>query len=357
MKKRVLALALAGCLLLSGCKAMLERSYSVSVPHIDHPATAEDPSVLRVENYRELVSAVRYLVEQGAEEGAIQLYNYDGEEESDLSAACLEVSTQDPLGAYAVDYIKHELSRVVSYYQATLAIRYRRSGSQREGIVSANGDQAIRERLGEALEDFSAEAVLRTPFFFGDEETVKALLREAYYGQPELALGLPEAQVTFYPDSGWDRIVEIVLTYPEETETLKEKKEALERRVEELLPAGSGLDEESAARMALTALYGSQDGAGTEYDPEGGSTAYAALVEGKADSEGMALAYALLCARENVECQVVEGSFQDKPWFWNILGFSTGESAYVDASFFSQRSTVLFTQEEFFALGYFFPET
>ncbi len=356
MKKRILALALAGCFLLSGCKAMLERSYSVSTPHVDHPATAEDPSVLRVENYRELVSAVLYLVEEGAEEGTIQLYNSDGEEESDLSAACLEVSTQDPLGAYAVDYIKHELSRVVSYYQATLAIHYRRSGSQREGIVNANGDQAIRERLGEALEDFPAEVVLRTPFFFGDEETVKALLREAYYDHPAAALGFPEAQVTFYPDSGWDRIVEVALTYPEETETLKEKKEELARRAEELLPAGSGLDEESAARMALTVLY-AQDGAGAVYDPEGGSTTYAALVEGKADSEGMALAYALLCARENVECQVAEGSFQDQPWFWNILRFSTGESACVDASFFSQRSTALFTEEEFLALGYFFPET
>lgn len=70
MKKRILALALAGCLLLSGCKAMLERSYSAVTPHADRPTTAEDPSVLRVENYRELVSAVLYLVSEGAEEGA-----------------------------------------------------------------------------------------------------------------------------------------------------------------------------------------------------------------------------------------------------------------------------------------------
>ncbi len=69
MKKRILPLALAGCLLLSGCRAMLERSYSAAAPHVDHPVTAEDPSVLRVENYRELVSAVLYLVSEGEEEG------------------------------------------------------------------------------------------------------------------------------------------------------------------------------------------------------------------------------------------------------------------------------------------------
>ena len=31
--------------------------------------------------------------------------------------ACLEVATQDPLGAYCVDYIRHETARVVSYDQ------------------------------------------------------------------------------------------------------------------------------------------------------------------------------------------------------------------------------------------------
>lgn len=355
MKKRVLALAVAGCLFLSGCKAMLERSYSVLAPHADRPATAEDPSVLRVKNYRELVSAVLYLVEQGAEEGAIQLYNYDGEAESDLSAACLEVSAQDPLGAYAVDYIKHELSRVVSYYQATLAIHYRRSAEQREGIVTVNGEEAIRERLGEALEDFSAETVLRTPFFFGDEETVGTLLREAYYAHPAAALGLPEAQVSFYPNSGWDRIVEITLTYPEDAGTLREKREETLRRAAQLLP-GDGAGDTEMDRLALSALWwGTQGEAGAEYDPAGGSTAYAALMEGRADSEGMALGYALLCGRVGVACRVVEGTYNGEPWFWNELpGGPERTALYVDPSFVPQRSTALSTEEEFSALGYTF---
>ena len=58
MKKRVLALALCGCLALTGCSAMLERSYESTAAHVDKPVTAEDSSVLRVENYQELVSAV-----------------------------------------------------------------------------------------------------------------------------------------------------------------------------------------------------------------------------------------------------------------------------------------------------------
>ena len=60
MKNRITAVGAALCLILTlpGCASLLERSYSSSAPHVDRPTVAEDPSVLRAENYRELVSAV-----------------------------------------------------------------------------------------------------------------------------------------------------------------------------------------------------------------------------------------------------------------------------------------------------------
>ncbi len=355
MKRRISALTLCICLLLSGCKAMLERSYSVATPHVDRPTTAEDPSVLRVESYQELVSAVLYLVSQHAEEGVIQLHNYDGDEESDLSNACLEVATQDPLGAYAVDYIKHELSRVVSYYQATLAIRYRRTAEQVEGIASVTGAGAIRDRLKEALGEFAPEVTLRIPYFFGDEDDLQELLREAYYAAPETALGLPKAEIDLYPESGRERIVEVLLEYPEEPEALKEKQAGLEERVEELFPGN-----ESPARApeeALAALWGAQ-GENTAYDPEGGSTAYAAIVEGRADSEGMALGFALLCARMDIPCQVAEGTYNGEGRWWNVLhGETPADAVYIDPSFYPERGAELYSAEKFSEMGYLSRQT
>lgn len=356
MKKRILALAVAGCLLLSGCRAMLERSYSVATPHADRPTTAEDPSVLRVENYRELVSAVLYLVSQQTEEGVIQLHNYDGDEEADLAEACLEVATQDPLGAYAVDYIKHELSRVVSYYQATLAIRYRRSAEQVKSIVSVTGASAIRDRLQEALGEFPGEVVLRLPYFFGDEAYIGRLLREAYYAAPGSALGFPKAEVKLYPESGQDRIVEIVLEYPEDVESLKEKREKLSHRAEELLPGPAGQEAESAARLALTALWGEQGSEGAAYDPDGGSTAYAAIVEGRADSQGMALGYALLCRRAGVDCAPVEGVWEGQDWWWVSHTDEEGNEWFVDPVHAPERRQLWFGAEDFAKMGYFSEE-
>ena len=196
MKKHIVSLALAGCCLLSGCSAMLERSYQTSAPHEDKPITAEDASYVRVEDYRELVSAVLYLVSQGEEEGVIRLYDYAGDVDTDLSDACLEVATQDPLGAYAVEYIKHEYTRVVAYYQATVSIRYRRTPEQVASIVRVTGSSAIRERIRQALEDFREEAVLRVSYFAEDESSLQELVRQAYYDNPGSALGLPEVEIS-----------------------------------------------------------------------------------------------------------------------------------------------------------------
>ncbi len=119
------------------------------------------------------------------------------------------------MGAYAVDYIKHECTRVVSYYQASVAIRYRRTADQIRSIVNVTGSSAIRSELQEALTSFSGEVVLRVAYFAEDEASIAQLIRQAYYDTPVAALGMPQAGITLYPDHGSQRVVEITLTYPE----------------------------------------------------------------------------------------------------------------------------------------------
>lgn len=347
MKKRLLVLFLAVCLLLSGCSAMLERSYSVATPHVDRPTTAEDPSVLRVENYGELVSAVLYLVSQHAEEGVIQLHNYDGSEEEDLATACLEVATQDPLGAYAVEYIKHEFSRVVSYYQATLAIRYRRTAKQVDGVVGVTGSWAIRDRLQKALSDFEEEVVLRVAYFAEDEDSLLELVRQAYYDAPEFALGMPEVDIALYPDAGRERVVEFLLTYPEDPDKLRSRAADLALLAEDIAQACWGLDAGDVPAAALQALREQ-----TAYAPQGPSDAYGALTQGAANSEGMALAFSLLCREADLTCRVVEGARNGEPRFWNAVSLPGREALYLDPS---AESPELDDAQTLFDLGYRWP--
>lgn len=342
IKKHILAWGLALSLLLSGCSSLLERSYHSSTAHVDRPTVAEDPSVLRVENYRELVSAVLYLVSQGAEEGTIQLHDYTGPVESDLTAACAEVATEDPLGAYCVDYIKHEYVRVVSDYQAALSIRYRRTQEQVRSIVNVTGAGAIRTELQEALEEFADQVVLRVAYFSEDEESMEGLIRQAYYDTPAAALGLPRAEIALYPDSGRERVVEILLTYPDSLEELRRRRDALALEVKELTRDLRELEERDLAERAIPSAA---------YSPQG-STPYDALVEGSANAEGTALAYALLCREAGLACRVVEGALDGEPCFFNAVTFSDGTVQYRDLT---SPTPALTAPEDMVERGYLWP--
>ena len=368
MKKNVVALALLLCLGLTGCSGMLERSYEVSTPHVDRPATAEDPSILRVENYRELVSAVLYFVSQGEETGVIQLYDYPGDVEADLAAACLEVAAEDPLGAYCVDYIKHELVRVVSYDQATLSIRYRRTMEQVASMVNVTGTSAIRAEVRDALSNFDQELVLRVAYLAEDEESLAQLIRETYYGAPQAALGMPQVEINLYPDSGSQRVVEILLTYPGDPYELSANAADLSRMAEEIAGEYRSLPADDIPLGAAQALY-----TRVVYDPDGPSNPYDALMEGRGDSEGMALVYSLLCAQVHLggpNCDIVEGVLtlpaedapdgtaedgEDQPpsgWeyrFWNQITLPGREPLYLDLT---TGETSFRTAQELFNLGY-----
>ena len=341
--KRVLTaiLALALTLGLGGCASMLDHNYTVVQPHEDGPTS--DGDVITAENYQQLEDAVIYFVDQGMSYGVVHLSNYtptQSDVEADVDAACLYAVQEYPLGAYAVSYIKPQTSYIVSYYEVSVYISYRRTQDQVNSIVSVTGTSAIREELRDTLRTFGAEAVLRVTYFNEDEEFIQELVRQAYYDTPEAALGMPEVTVSIYPGlpegeetaPGGVRIVEIQLSYPEDPELLQKKKEKL---VSQLSSAAAHLEvkaDQAGTRTLFdllrnTAQYSLRDSEGHK-----ANTAYAALVDGRADSEGMALAYQLLCQYTGIECTVVCGTLDGAPWYWNIVTLADGESRHVDAT-------------------------
>ena len=125
--KRTLAVLLCLCALLTGCTPMLERSYASETPHVQFSDESQNASILRAETYQGLVSALLHLVGQGEEDGVIRLYQYvsvSGSAASDVDQACLEVTQEDPLGDYAVDYIKYDVGQTAAYYEVTVKLAY-----------------------------------------------------------------------------------------------------------------------------------------------------------------------------------------------------------------------------------------
>lgn len=155
MKGRILAGALSVSLLLTGCASMLTREYGSVEPHSATLVSEGDANTLRAESYQDVVNGLIYFINRGAESGSIR---FDGEEpdvRALLDEACLEVVQEDPLGAYAVEYIKYNVAPIVGSYEADIQITYRRSREQVAAITDATGASAIRSELSEALAAFS----------------------------------------------------------------------------------------------------------------------------------------------------------------------------------------------------------
>ncbi|NCB62395.1 MAG: hypothetical protein EOM52_02090 [Clostridia bacterium] len=345
--RKLLCLMLACVFLLTaGCSSILNQSYQAVTPHNKLPAAETDSSAIRVEDYPELVNAILYLVSQGEEEGVVRLHNYKRDVERDLTAACEEVQHEDPLGAYAVDGMKHSLKRIVSYYEATITVTYRRTPEQIAAARKASpvtGSGAIRVELQSALKTFSPEIVLRVNYFNEDEAYIENLIRSAYYDTPAAALGLPKVAVSLYPSSGTQRLVEVELSYPESPEVMRRQSESLIQAADTLL---APLMKSGKGPALLPPLYLALRAKCTE---TGTATAYGALVEGKADSEGMALAFKLLCDLAGIECTVVKGTNGDgAPRFWTIVADSDGHR-HIDPS---AENGLLLTDAELLERGY-----
>lgn len=342
MDKRIPALALSLTLLLSGC-SLSNSSYSVVEPHTEQPVLGEDSSTVKASTYSELVNGVLFFVTQGMEEGVIQLTDYKGDVEDDLNRACLEVAKADPLGAYAVDFIKNDYTTILTTYEATITISYKRTLEQISSLVNITGTSAIREEAAQALSSFQTELALRVGYFTGDADTVKEQVRQAYYDTPIAALGMPECTVSLYPETGTQRIVEILLSYPQEPTTLRRKSQQLQEQVTAMLTTIQNQIQSRKLDLLMEALP-----TGVKADPQGGSTAWDALVGEGADDEGLALAFQLLCQTLGLESSIVEGTLQGQPHFFNQAD-RNGAAVWVDLSRSTSRT---YTAGQMAELGY-----
>ena len=253
----------------------------------------------------------------------------------------------DPLGAYAVDFIKNDCTKVLTTYEATITISYRRTREQIRSLVNVTGTSAIRDEVRAALADFQSEVALRVGYFTESADSIAALVRQAYYDEPAGALGMPEFTVSLYPASGGQqRIVEILLTYPEDTQALRQKSDDLQSTADALvLPLRPHQLSPSARQAELFSLVREH----VRARPDGGSTAWDALLGDGADSEGLALTFQLLSGKMEVGSVLVEGTLNGEPHFWNQLT-ADGGAHYVDLT--RDASGTTYSAADLLSLGY-----
>ena len=352
MMKKPTAAILAALLALSlcGCRNLFEKEYYTEEPYT--PVTQEEePLEDTISNYTALKRAITNLVSAHVESAVLELRDYDGTIGQDISTACWEVKADSALGAFAVDYISYDTTRIVSYYQVQIFITYKRTAEQVLAIESAFDLRQVRNRLSSALENGETYLALRIGAASVTADDVAQFVQDAYYENAALTPALPAVSVSTFPEEGVDRILEISLNYGLDAETLQRQREELAAMCElmtaDLLPEeetespeGDSLpptrstvpDRQSDMAFSLAqrlgdacVLVSAEEAAAAD------TTACGALLSGHATDEGLAMAYQLLCRAAGIDCVTVRGRYDNEEHFWNILTVD-GISAHVDMS-------------------------
>lgn len=329
------ALLLALLLSLGGCSLFDKSNYELD-PYVAQAEESAADDAGYISDYDSLVRNIRHLVSQHEESAVLQFQNYSGNISRDISQACWEVKSSTPLGAFAIDYTSCDLSRIVSFYQADLYITYRRSAEQMQALESLSSLTALSRRLAEALDAGESYLVLELTSASVTAELVKEYLCSAYYSSALLCPVLPQAEVSLYPESGVERIVELRLDYGMSGEELESMRSQLSQRCAEALiytgASGEASEEPEgllqADRLYSACLYLAEN---CIYSPAAGATAYDALVTGAANAEGMAMACQAFCDMLGIEGQVVEGRRDNEAHFWNMVTVD-GLSCHLDMS-------------------------
>ena len=319
---RILALFLLLCTLV-GC-SLAPNSYLSVTPHTGTPDRSPHADAVTVTNYDQLKDAILNLVQGGHAEGSIRAISYSGDLESDLATAAYEVSKTEPLGAYAVEYMTHDCTLIVSYYEIDIRITFRRTAREIASIEQMISPTLLRSRLEEAVDGLEERITLEVKNY--RETDIPALVEAYCAANPATVMQMPGVSVTSYPNSGSTRILEIDLVYTEPVEILRQKRQAVQ---ESIKGAAEYIRYRNSDREKAELLFTYLTERFIYRQAETNTPLYDALCAGVANDAGLSAAWQLACDRAGVECYTVEGLRLGEAHIWNIVSFD-GEYRHVD---------------------------
>ena len=123
MKRKLLPLIPALCLLLGGC-GWLNGSFVSVTPH-EAPKQVSHTDTIVAADYMEFLSALKQLVSAGTEVAAIHVEEYPEDTlEAGVRRAVFNVTHSDPVGAYAVEDIQYEIGSSSGLPAVSITVSY-----------------------------------------------------------------------------------------------------------------------------------------------------------------------------------------------------------------------------------------
>lgn len=316
MKKRLamLLLILQLAYLLTGCSSLFEESYSTESDFKGSQEIALDDNTEVVKSYSALRRLIFNMVNNHVETADLLISGYSGDVASDIASICGSVNIDSAYGAYCVEYVSYDLTQIVSYYEATINISYKYTADEVAGILTVSNDEAFAEMIADELAKGSDYIVVKVNNGMEDRQEIQEMIQQACRNHPMSISYVPNVAVKVFSGNTSQKIYEISVESNEyegnNNARLNVLNAALVTAKNNVPPAGDAWMAVNAARY----LSGN-----CEVTSNGGNTAYAALVEHSADSEGIAVAFKAICDKLEINCQVIEGQTDKIPHFWNIV--------------------------------------
>lgn len=340
--------------ILCGCSVWGRRTYVSVQPHDAGYEVAVDSDAITVSSYLGLKAAILDFVAEGTDDGVIRVESYSGEITKDLESAVYEIWRNDPLGAYAVDFMTYDCSKIANQYEIHIHNTFRRSEQQLASIINAADMDAVQLRIVDAMGEYAPTLTLRVGEYqdFDPQSMAKQILES----HPEFALELPVVTMMTYPESGSQRILELSFEYTLPQETMEQyRTEATERLALISQLYGSNNDQALSSRRFFDRVR--RDGvllSSQGDEPFLNSSVYSAIVKNEATSLGYAQTYCLLMESRDIPCSVIEGTFMGQKHYW--CSFILKEQTYyADPSPIMNDSSIepyMLTEDELPAYGY-----
>lgn len=312
--RKIVALCLVLCLLLSGCAGLFDSSYVYQTPHQEESSKTELDSIY-ASDYSELCEALASLSESGTKAGIIFVPQYDQSlVETDMLRAIRETLAKNPIAAHAVEMIQWELGTNSGLSAIAVDITYIHDKTEIKKIQEVTDLEDAKAVIGTALDNCDAGVVLYIEEY---ENADFAQIVEDYAdANPRTVMETPQTAVNVYPETGKSRVVELKFTYQNSRDALRTMQGQVSPvfRSAVLYVSGDAEDNQKFSQLFsfLMERY--------EYKVETSITpSYSLLRHGVGDAKAFAVVYAAMCRSADLNCLVVTGTRAGEPWYWNLV--------------------------------------
>lgn len=344
--KRTIALLLTVCLCLcaAGC-GWMDGNYVSVTPHQVGYAQADD-KIPVVSDFIDLRSAIINLIDTGTTEAVFHLGNYLPEDaQKDMIRATNYVMKSYPIGAYCVDSIEYDFGTSGGQNAISLQISYRHTKSEIDKIHTVYGILGAEASISDALNNHRSSLVL---LITGYEDTDFVQWITDYVAlHPDVVMELPQTAVQIYPEQGNTRVVELLFTYQNSRDSLRQMQNQVSPVFSSAeLYVSSDADDRTKFSLLYTFLMERFD-----YKFETSLTpSYSLLCHGVGDSKAFAQVYSAMCRRIGLKCETIAGTYNGQSHYWNLIQ-SNGVYYHVDLLQSYQSGSLLLMDDSMMA-GY-----